>query len=218
MPVTKDAFDITAQSARLQLDLLSQVNAALQYEQNKNPTLIISDKSIVQAVSTYDGSIKSLKGLLSDLLRISKDRDAYWQYRLDREADIRRMWEDSMAKVAKEQEVLEAKMGESELKRRRTKRALREVIESASRPDSQDEVDENKFQEALESVLLASDGTAVRRRSMTTSSSRRKSIMAEVVNISDSESDDDEEFFDAVDAGEVDVAPHPPTGPSLTAE
>jgi len=218
MPASKDAFDITAQSARLQLDMLTQVNAALQAEQQKNPTLIITDASILQVVSTYDGSIKSLKGLLSDLLRISKDRDAYWQYRLDREADIRRMWEDSMAKVAKEQEVLEAKMGESELKRRRTKRALREVIESASRPDSQDEVDENKFQKALESVLLASDGTAVRRRSMTTSSSRRKSIMAEVVNISDSESDDDEEFFDAVDAGEVDVAPHPPTGPSLTAE
>jgi len=218
MPVNKDAFDITAQSARLQLDLLSQVNAALQYEQNKNPTLIISDKSIVQAVSTYDGSIKSLKGLLGDLLRISKDRDAYWQHRLDREADMRRMWEDSMAQVAREQEVLEAKVGESEQKRKRTKRALREVIEGTSRPESPAVVDDGTFHEALEAVPLASDGTALRRKSIAGGSLRRKSIMAEVTGISDSESGDDEEFFDAVDAGEIRAAPMPPTSPALPPE
>jgi ankyrin repeat protein len=215
MPASKDAFDITAQSARLQLDLLTQVNTALQLEQSKNPTLIISDKSIVQAVSTYDGSIKSMKGLIGDLLRISKDRDAYWQYRLDREADMRRMWEDSMAQVAREQEVLEAKVGESEQKRKRTKRALREVIEGTSRPDSPAVADDGTFHEALEAVPLAADGTALRRKSIAGGSLRRKSIMAEVTGISDSESGDDEEFFDAVDAGEIEAAPMPPTSPAL---
>jgi oxysterol-binding protein 1 len=215
MPASKDAFDITAQSARLQLDLLTQVNTALQHEQSKNPTLIISDKSIVQAVSTYDGSIKSLKGLLGDLLRISKDRDAYWQHRLDREADMRRMWEDSMAQVAREQEVLEAKVGESEQKRKRTKRALREVIEGTSRPESPAVVDDGTFHEALEAVPLAADGTALRRKSIVGGSLRRKSIMAEVTGISDSESGDDEEFFDAVDAGEIEAAPMPRTSPAL---
>lgn len=219
MPASKDAFDITAQSARLQLDMLTQVNAALQAEQSKNPTLVISDKSIVQAVSTYDGSIKSLKGLLGDLLRISKDRDAYWQYRLDREADMRRMWEDSMAQVAREQEVLEARVGESEQKRKRTKRALREVIEGTSRPESRAEADESSnFHEALEAVPLAADGTALRRKSIAGSSLRRKSILAEVTGISDSESGDEEEFFDAVDAGDVEVAPMPPTTAALPPE
>lgn len=218
MPASKDAFDITAQSARLQLDLLSQVNIALQVEQSKNPTLIISDKSIVQAVSTYDGSVKSLKGLLNDLLRISKDRDAYWQHRLDHEADMRRLWEDSMTQVAREQEVLEAKVGESEQKRKRTKRALREVIEGTSRPDSPAVVDDGTFHEALEAVPLATDGTALRRKSVAGGSLRRKSIMAEVTGISDSESGDDDEFFDAVDAGEIEAAPMPPTSPALPPE
>ncbi len=218
MPASKDAFDITAQSARLQLDLLSQVTTALQLEQSKNPTLIISDKSIMQAVSTYDGSIKSLKGLLGDLLRISKDRDAYWQHRLDREADMRRMWEDSMAQVAREQEVLEAKVGESEQKRKRTRRALREVIEGTSRPESPAVVDDGTFHEALEAVPLAADGTALRRKSITGGSLRRKSIMAEVTGISDSESGDDEEFFDAVDAGEIQAAPMAQTNLALHPE
>ena len=39
----------------------------------------------------------------------------------------------------------------------------------------------------------------------------------EVTNLSESESEDDEEFFDAVDAGEVEVAPTlPPSSPPLS--
>jgi oxysterol-binding protein 1 len=211
-PATKDAFDITAQSAKLQLEMMAQVNAALQTEQSKNPTLSISDSVAIQAVQTYDSSIRNLKGLVGDLLKISKDRDAYWQYRLDREADMRRMWEDSMAQVAREQEVLEARVGESEEKRKLTKRALREVIEGgvtlSSRPESRGEPSKSEFADALEKVDLDKDGTALRRRPSTARSSlRRKSVIQEVTGLSDSDSEDDEEFFDAVDAGEVKVAP-----------
>ena len=217
-PASKDAFGITAQSAKLQLEMMGHVNAALQAEQVKNPTLTISDAVAVQAVQTYDSSIRNLTGLVGDLLKIAKDRDAYWQYRLDREADMRRMWEDSMAQVAREQEVLEARVGESEEKRKLTKRALREVIEGSvaggSRPGSRGESSE--YAEALEQVDLQDDGTAMRRRSRATSSLRRKSVLAEVTNLSDSESEDDEEFFDAVDAGEVPVVPEmPPSSPPL---
>lgn len=220
-PASKDALGITAQSAKLQLEMMGHVNAALQTEQTKNPALTISDPIAVQAVQTYDSSIRNLKGLVGDLLKIAKDRDAYWQYRLDREADMRRMWEDSMAQVAREQEVLEARVGESEEKRKLTKRALREVIEGSvavsSRPESRGEpADDAEFKEALEQVALHADGTAVRRRSRATSSLRRKSILAEVTNLSDSESEDDEEFFDAVDAGEVHVAPMMPASPLLS--
>jgi hypothetical protein len=153
-----------------------------------------------------------LKGLVGDLLKISKDRDAYWQYRLDREADMRRMWEDSMAQVAREQEVLEQKVGESEEKRKLTKRALREVMEGSvtisSRPESRGEPSKSEeVADALEQVPLNHDGTALRRKSTAASSLRRKSILLEVGNLSETDSEDDEEFFDAVDAGEVAVAP-----------
>jgi hypothetical protein len=216
-PATKDAFDITAQSAKLQLDMMAQVNAALQGEQTKNPSLTISDSMAVQAVQTYDSSIRNLKGLVGDLLKISKDRDAYWQYRLDREADMRRLWEDSMAKVAREQEVLEARVGEAEEKRKITKRALREVIEGSvavsSRPTSRGEdLAAQEFSDAIEDVdpCLAEEidsSQTLRRKSTAKSSLRRKSVMVEITNLSDTESEDDEEFFDAVDAGEVAVAP-----------
>lgn len=42
---------------------------------------------------------------------------------------------------------------------------------------------------------------------------RRKSTIADLTNLSDSDSDEDEEFFDAVDAGEVEVVDVMPSSP-----
>ena len=98
-PISKDAFNITAHSASLQLKLLAQVSAALQAESSKDQAASISDPTVKQALSTYESAVASLQGLVGDLLKISRDRDAYWQYRLDREADVRRLWEDSMVRI-----------------------------------------------------------------------------------------------------------------------
>ena len=97
-PISKDAFNITAHYASLHLKLLAQVSAALQAESSKDQATSISDPTVKQALSTYESAVASLQGLVSDLLKISRDRDAYWQYRLDREADVRRLWEDSMVR------------------------------------------------------------------------------------------------------------------------
>lgn len=97
-PLSKDAFNITAHSASLQLKLLAQVSAALQAESSKDQAISVSDPTVKQALSTYESAVASLQGLVNDLLKISRDRDAYWQYRLDRETDVRRLWEDSMVR------------------------------------------------------------------------------------------------------------------------
>ena len=208
-PNNKDAFNITAQSAKLQLDLLAQVSAALQHEKGNNPTLQISDPMMLQALSSYESAVGNLKGLVGDLLRISRDRDAYWQYRLDREANVRRMWEESMAKVAKEQEELENRIGESEQKRRKTKKALREALEEYEMgepgPTTKDD-DNDDFVEAEEDKGLAIPEAKPSKTSISSQGLRRKATFANIAaDISDSESEDDEEFFDAVGAGEVEV-------------
>ena len=165
---------------------------------------------MLQALDSYESAIGNLKSLVSDLLRISRDRDAYWQYRLDREANVRRMWEDSMTKVAKEQEELENKLGESELKRRKTKTALREALEDydISGPGHEDHGDDDSFVEA-EDIREQ----PVEPKSMSTSMSqkmRRKATFADIAaEMSGSDSEDDEEFFDAVGAGQVEVVEMP---------
>ena len=218
-PASKDAFNITAQSATLQLNLLGQVCTALQAESSRSPARPISDPTVAQAISTYDSAVRSLQSLIGDLLKISKDRDAYWQHRLEQEADVRRLWEDSMAHLAKQQEELEDRIGESEDKRKRTKRALREALESTSANQSPSQsrsvtLNQSQISSALEGVPVSSEGIApLGKRKMSIGireRGRRRSTLAELTNLSDSDSDEDEEFFDAVDAGEVEVVAEMP--------
>ncbi|CAE7031227.1 hypothetical protein P3342_006579 [Pyrenophora teres f. teres] len=211
-PQSKDAFNITAQSAKLQLELLTSVSAALQTEKNRSPHLQISDPLMLQALASYESAIGNLKGLIGDLLRISRDRDAYWQYRLDREANVRRMWEESMAKVAKEQEELENRIGESEEKRRKQKKALREALEDYDKPvpDADAKVDEDDFADAAEDGEQQKTETSHLGLPAQDQKFKRKATFADIAaDISDSESEDDEEFFDAVGAGEVEVVEMP---------
>lgn len=120
-----------------------------------------------------------------------------------------------MAKVAREQEELEGRIGESEMKRKRTKRALREALESA--PDAAapglSTSPEQQASETFGKKQLGKQGTVpARRKSIgVRDPTRRKSTIAELTNLSDSDSDEDEEFFDAVDAGEVEVVEEMPT-------
>lgn len=214
---TKDALNITAQSAKLQLETMSQVHHALLFEFEQNPNTTLSDPNVSQALGTYDAAIRSLSTLVADLLRISKDRDAYWQYRLDREANMRRMWEESMAQVAREQEVLEARVGEAEKRRKATKRALREVIESGI-PIAEPPVEETLVEEQLaddrekedeegEFEDAATKLPPVVPKSPTLKTLRRKPTV--IVDLSESESEEEDEFFDAVDAGHVEVSELP---------
>jgi hypothetical protein len=205
-PETKDALNITAQSVKLQLEFLAQVSRALQSERKTNPTLQISDPNLGSALSTYESSVGTLKDLVGKLLQISRDRDTYWQYRLDREANVRRMWEESMAKVAVEQEELEQKIGESEDKRKRTKRALRDALGSLAVAESQPTTPAREVDEYVEAEEEVEQPLA---------SPRRRPTIADLTGVSDSDSDNEEEFFDAVGSGEVEVVEMPPTSPGL---
>ena len=224
VPTNKDAFNITAQSAKLQLDLLARVSGALKIEQTKNPGLKISDPEVDQALTTYETAVSSLNSMVADLLKIARDRDAYWQYRLDREADARKMWEDSMAKVAAEHEGLQKDLEVSEEKRKKTKRVLKETLEGQATPPSRpgssgpSRAPTIQFTKALEQVPLNREGRAGsiggRRKSIGARDGRRRmSVIAQYTELSDSESGDDDEFFDAVGAGEVEVMPAPLMSP-----
>ena len=223
-PASKDAFNITAQSAKVQLDLLAHVSAAVGAEVAKNPDMRVADPTVASAWSTFDTAVSNLNALVIDLLKISRDRDAYWQFRLDREADARRMWEDSMARVVKEHEDLQKSIDESEDKRKRTKRALKEALEGSSAPGSRQGTAQPtqaaQVQKAMENLELGSGARASldaeRAVGRAKRGDRRKSVIEKFTDLSDSDDDDDEEFFDAVDAGHIAVV-SPPSSPPLPA-
>ncbi|KAJ5496343.1 ATP12 ATPase F1F0-assembly protein [Penicillium fimorum] len=211
----KDALNITAQSAKLQLDLLANVAASIQTEKSKNPEMTISDPALEEALGAYEAAVSSLKGLVQNLLKISRDRDSYWQSRLSREESIRQMWEESMARVAREHEELQSKMGESEEKRKRTKRALKEALESAtgssrsiagvqpSLPTENQDLEVSQTEDGVAETIDEADQTT-RQLSTKPASTRNPSTYSKLSSLCDSESDG-EEFFDAIDAGEVEI-------------
>ncbi|EPS30885.1 hypothetical protein PDE_05838 [Penicillium oxalicum 114-2] len=213
----KDALNITAQSAKLQLDLLANVAASLQAEKARNPAMSISDPAVEQALGAYEGAVSSLRGLVQNLLKISRDRDSYWQYRLNREEHLRRMWEESMARVAQEHEELQSKMGESEEKRKRTKKALKEALENVSAnsrsailPRYHDALNESaqaeggQFEGTEEGGEVVGGSGPSSQGPVKPSLQRKPSALSQLSSFYDSESDGDE-FFDAIDAGEVEV-------------
>lgn len=205
----KDALNITAQSAKLQLDLLANVTASLQAERTKNPSTAIGDPSFEQALGAYEGAVSSLKGLVQSLLKISRDRDSYWQYRLNREEHLRQMWEESMARVAQEHEELQSKMGESEEKRKRTKRALKEALENANDPPSRAIAKDQDLEESQEDFRAATEAPEEDREASAQlgarpTLNRKHSTLSKISSLYDSESDGDE-FFDAIDAGDIEV-------------
>lgn len=214
-PANKDAFYITAQSAKLQLDLLANVSSSLQAERAKNPDLTVSDVAVDRALNAYDSAVGSLNGLLANLMKISRDRDAYWQYRLEKESDTRKMWEDSMARIVQEHEELQSKVGESEEKRRRTKKALKEVLENsvdpASKRRSQTQLDEKA--DVVEETLRSAPAEQQQEEQLPPPPvqekvddvpAKRLSI-SEYADLAESESDDEAEFFDAIESDELDV-------------
>lgn len=196
----KDALNITAQSAKLQLELLATVALSLQGEKAKNPDMKVSDPTVDQALAAYDTAVSSLKSLVQNLLRISRDRDSYWRYRLDREAHLRNMWEDSMARVAREHEELQSKMGESEEKRRRTKKALKEALEGTAA---------SRVQGAGEGDALAESGEPAREvpedAEEPSVEGPKKTVLSQVEPLYESDEDEEDEFFDALDAGEIEA-------------
>ncbi|KAJ5121168.1 ATP12 ATPase F1F0-assembly protein [Penicillium bovifimosum] len=211
----KDALNITAQSAKLQLDLLANVAASLQAEKSKNPDMTITDPALEQALGAYEAAVSSLKGLVQNLLKISRDRDSYWQSRLSREESIRQMWEESMARVAQEHEELQSKMGESEEKRKRTKRALKEALENAtgssrslagapSRLPAENQAPEATHPEVAAVETTEKADQPAPQAPVKPGLSRDPSTYSKVSSLYDSESDG-EEFFDAIDAGEIEV-------------
>lgn len=232
-PPSADSLALFANSARLQLDLLSQVCLALEIEKQKNPNLTLGDPTTTEMLASYDTAVTSLKGLFEDVLRISRERDSYWKRQLEKEAGLRTVWEENMMRLAREQERLESEMGQARDKQKKTKRVLKTVLResnataafSAARKAPTDTVpadvgltDPLRIWSVLTSnqpVSLSIDSAAVDVAGVVRA--RRHSVIsakdADMVFSDESSDEDDEEFFDAVDAGEVEVLPEIPTSP-----
>ncbi|KAF3913094.1 hypothetical protein AA313_de0200810 [Arthrobotrys entomopaga] len=218
-PVYNETYQMMAHSTRMQLDMLAGACAAVTAESVRNPQLPISDPGILAAMQSYEGAVNNLRNLAGELFKLSREREVYWKARLDKEVDLRKVWEDNMTRLAVEQEELEGKMNEVMGKQKRTKRALREVLKEGAVTSPPVELQEALRDLSSPTAEIKEEGefppapthapppVPPPAESTTASIARKKTITIANMELSDSDEADasDEEFFDAVDAGEIEV-------------
>ncbi|RPA79341.1 hypothetical protein BJ508DRAFT_142328 [Ascobolus immersus RN42] len=204
-PPTADALLLSANSAQLQLDLLSQLSLALQFSRQNTPEIPLSDPSLTEIIESYDTAVLSLKQLVGDVVKISRDRDSYWKRCLDREVGVRRLWEENLSRLAHEQERLEGELGGQRERRRKTKRALKVALGQSQilSPHAEGQAED-------EQEVPGEDGrpALVPRKSFAEQQIERELL-------ADSESDEEDEFFDAIESGEVEVERELPRSPAV---
>ncbi|RUS13921.1 Oxysterol-binding protein-domain-containing protein, partial [Endogone sp. FLAS-F59071] len=61
----------------------------------------------VMLVDAFRTSLKSLRGLVDEVLDMSEDRETFWRRKFEAEAERRRLWEESMHSLALEQQEME---------------------------------------------------------------------------------------------------------------
>ncbi|OLL23867.1 Oxysterol-binding 1 [Neolecta irregularis DAH-3] len=181
-------FELTANTARLQLETLEELSAGILREGLKIRAEGL-DESLENGVATFRNALSSLRNTFRDLTRMGAERENYWASRLSKETEMRRLWEENMHALATEQERMERDMETAEKERRATKRILRQVtlqLEHASTPDTPSEFPKLLSQESQPRMSMSS-------------------VLSRLEH-----SEDDDEFFDAIGSGEVPVERMPP--------
>ena len=125
-------FEATAHSAIIQLEILEKLVGALP----QNDQQPFSDDSI----PILKKAVSSLHGTLDELVRMSETRDKYWKTQLEKERELRLLWEENMQILADEQEQMEEAMNNAIKQRRMTKRALKAISIAVQQPEMNAEI------------------------------------------------------------------------------
>lgn len=120
----RDVFGITANSAKVQLELMDQICDSLITDQTLNAGL---EPRMLEAAQTFRSSATSLREVLSQLVAMASDRERFWKTSVEREREMRRLWEESMQALATDQDALERKVFEANVERRNTRKALKQA-------------------------------------------------------------------------------------------
>ncbi|ODQ52456.1 hypothetical protein SAICODRAFT_93301 [Saitoella complicata NRRL Y-17804] len=195
----KDTFGTTANYARAQLSVLGQVADSLMHERElrvQQGTQAPPSPQMSNALQSFRDALAGVQRTVEEVLNMSAERDQFWRYKLARENDIMRLWEENMRALAVEQEQLQEEFHNVNVERRKTKKALREAHAQLS--ISSPSAEETTFAESFGGVEITDRDQSV------------VQSMARIPTIPADEDDDEDEFFDAIAGGEIQAEPLPP--------
>lgn len=121
----QEVFTLTANSAKLQLEVMDQICDSILSEQAASGRAM--DPRMQEAAGTFRSSATSLREVLTQLVTMANDREKYWRTSVDRERKMRVLWEENMQSLATDQDDLERRVHEANLEKRSTRKALKQA-------------------------------------------------------------------------------------------
>ncbi|KAK9368997.1 Oxysterol-binding protein-domain-containing protein [Lipomyces kononenkoae] len=123
----KDEVGMTSHSLEMEIKVLRDLCTSIADERS---SLASTHPRVEAVLGCYDRSLTSLKNLLDELMRQTADREAYFKRRAEREAELRRVWEENMQKLAEENDAIEEHLHDAVEEKKLARKALREVLSS----------------------------------------------------------------------------------------
>lgn len=138
-----DSYLMKISSTRAQLEFQNQLLESL--------TSIVSEPSSTESKETtiidaFAQSLRTLHNLVDDVLRMTEERDTYWNRKLEKELEAKRLWEESMRLLAMEksemEKLIQQNAQEQKIRKKQLKAALAESqLNSPSSPSHLSSID-----------------------------------------------------------------------------
>jgi hypothetical protein len=220
------SFDLSLLNIKAQLELTSQLVDSLvtppSSGTSSDPHSMVRTPSRQQAVKdALKQSLSTLSTMTSQQHVMTQDRERYFMNRIAREVDARRLWEENMLTVAKQQADMDRQLTEAAQhndKKRRALRQAKEVLAGISAagslpvsPAAEESPAGTPGASGILDVVSPPPASALSAISFRTAATHRQSISISNVQevhaaLQEAESEDeedDDEFFDAIEQGTI---------------
>ena len=206
-------FDLAVLNIKEQTDLAKQLVDSLSSQSSISADLAQTDSSQGHVKQALQQSLITLSTLISRQMVMTQDRERYYLGRIQREVEARKMWEENMLTVAKQQAETDEQLNQAARVNEKKRKALRQArgVLDGLRRDSAlpTSPSANASDAATLSALdaaLKSPASGVMSPAPGASISNMQEIDQARQAVVDAESDsedDEDEFFDAIESNNL---------------
>ncbi|KAG9287344.1 hypothetical protein G9A89_023715 [Geosiphon pyriformis] len=197
-----DNYQIIISSAKAQLDMQSQLLDSLLTICLPSASSGSRQPAVVDA---FKKSLTLLQNFVDDVIRMSEERDSYWQQKLEKELEAKRLWEESMCGFAKDQAQMEQIIQENVKEQKRMKKLSKlfqdaQQLGSSSVSNSPSDSRLDSLERAIPSPnLITANTDAAREEPGLFEETPHFCVQASTTSLTNDIYDSDDEFFDAID-------------------
>ncbi|GBB85561.1 hypothetical protein RclHR1_12050006 [Rhizophagus clarus] len=199
----EDSYQMTINSAKAQFSLQNQLLETLITMFSLQPSSLKEDTNETKEgtlIETFSKSLNLLQNYVEEILRMTEEREEHWKKKLDKDLEIKRLWEQSMRDLFIERNEMEQVIQDNVKEEKLRKKQLKLISPTNSTSGIQRESSEMEVRKSEEFQSRAIDLNVVTKGLSTTSG--EQPVTTSSISLAD-EYDSDEEFYDAFDGYSV---------------